>query len=135
MQCTHHEVACFCSRHADLDSFAVAHFADENDFGRLAQRSAKTVGKRAEVVTHFPLVERRLLLRMHEFDRVFQRHDVYRFRFVEFIQKGGKRRGLTASGCSSDEDETRLFSGNRVKYRRQIELIHTRNRPSRVCGG
>ena len=81
VQCAHDQVAGFRGRHADFDRFAVAHFADENDFGSLAQRSAKSGGERAEVVSHFPLVERRLLLRMDEFDRIFERDDVNRFRF------------------------------------------------------
>ena len=39
----------FGGAEGDLDRFAVAHFADQNDLGRLAQGGAEAVGKSVEI--------------------------------------------------------------------------------------
>jgi hypothetical protein len=60
------QVAGFRRAQRDFDRVAVAHFADENDLGRLAQRGAQAVGKAVEINAQFALVERGLVVRMHE---------------------------------------------------------------------
>ena len=110
VQRAHDQVAGFRGGHADFDSFTVAHFTDENDLRRLAQRGAQAGGECAEVVSHFPLIERRLLLRVHELDRVFECHDVHRLRFVQFIQQRSQRRGFSASGRARNQHESGLLS-------------------------
>ena len=127
MQSTHHKVAGFRGGHADFDSFTVAHFTDENDLRRLAQRGAQAGGECAEVVSHFPLIERRLLLRVHELDRVFECHDVHRLRFVQFIQQRSQRRGFSASGRARNQHESGLFFRDRMKNGRKVELVDTGN--------
>ena len=127
VQCAHDQMAGFRGGHADLDGFAVAHFADENDLGSLAQRGAQSGGEGAEVVAHFALVESRLLLRMHEFDGIFERDDVDRLGLVQFVQQGRQRCRLTGAGRAGDQHQPGFFLCNRVENRRQIELIDAWN--------
>ena len=46
VQRAQHQMAGFRRAQGDLHRLAVAHFADENDLGRLAQRGAQAVGRR-----------------------------------------------------------------------------------------
>ena len=56
------QMAGFRRAQGDFHRFLVAHFADENDLGRLAQRGAQAVGVAVEINAQFALVERRLLV-------------------------------------------------------------------------
>ena len=67
------------------------------------------MAKVAEVVAHFALVESRFFLRMDKLHRVFQRHNMDRFGFIQLVQQRGQRRGFPASGCTRNEDES-VFS-------------------------
>ena len=46
---------------------------------------------------------------MNELNRIFQRHDVHRLRFVNFIENRRQSGGFTAAGRAGDEDESRFF--------------------------
>ena len=63
---------------SDLDGFAVAHFADENDFGRLAQRGAQCQRKCRRVGVQLALVNGRFLVAMQELDGILDGEDVVR---------------------------------------------------------
>ena len=71
-------MAGFRGHERDFHGGAIAHFADQNDFWRLAKRGAQAIGIIVEIVPEFALIEGGLASRMHEFDRIFQRHDVDR---------------------------------------------------------
>ena len=86
VQGAHDEMARFRGRHADLNRFAIAHFSDEHDLRGLAKCRAQSGSKVDEVVTHFALIEGRSLLGVDEFDRIFQRDDMDRLRFVQVVQ-------------------------------------------------
>jgi hypothetical protein len=91
VQRAEHEVTGFRRAQGDAHGFAIAHFADQNDLGSLAQRGAQTGSKTTEVRAEFALVERGLHVRMHIFDRVFQRDDVDAFVAVDFVQDRRER--------------------------------------------
>ena len=57
------QMAGFRRAQGDLHRLLVAHFADENDLGRLAQRGAQAVGVGIEINAQFALVESRLVVR------------------------------------------------------------------------
>ena len=48
------QVAGFGRGQADLHGFPVAHFAHQNDLGRLAQGRSQATGEGVEVGPHFP---------------------------------------------------------------------------------
>ena len=109
VQRAQNEVAGFRGHQRDFDGGAVAHFADENDFRRLAQRGAQAVRIIVKIVSEFALVEGGLARRMHELDRILQRDDVHRLRFVDLVEDRGQGGRLAAAGRAGDEDETRFF--------------------------
>ena len=61
---------------AGLDGLEVAHLADQDDVGVLAQRAAQRLRERPRVDRHLALVDDRLLVAVQELDRVLDRHDV-----------------------------------------------------------
>ena len=73
-----HEVAGLGGDERRLDRLGVAHFADEDDVGVLAQRAAQARRVRRRVEADFALRDDRLRVLVHELDRVFDREDVQR---------------------------------------------------------
>ena len=121
------QMAGFGGRHADLHGFAVAHFADQNHFRRLAQRGAKAAGKRVEVDSQLPLVERGLLLRVHILDRILKRDDVDGFVFVDFVEQGGQGRRLAGARRAGHEDKSGFFLRHILEYVRHAQVLHGRD--------
>ena len=76
VQCAEDKVASFGGGDCSADGFKVAHFADENRVRVLTQRTADGVCKRRHVVVDFALRYNALLVRVVEFDWVFNRDDV-----------------------------------------------------------
>ena len=109
----HDQVAGFGGAEADFHRFAVAHFADQDDFGGLAQGGAQAGGKGAEIAAHFALVEGGFFLRMDKFHRVFQGDDVDGLGFVDLVEHGGQGGGFAGAGRAGDEDEAGFFLGAR----------------------
>ena len=68
MQGADDQVAGLGRLHAQLDGLAVAHLADQDDLGGLAQGGAQAVGKSVEVAAELPLVEGGLDIGMDELD-------------------------------------------------------------------
>src|SRR4029077_9266359 len=86
-----------------LDSFAVAHFADEDYLGRLAQRGAKGQGKVGCVAVQFALVNRRALVVVQELDGVFDGDDVVVTLPIDAVEESGE--GGTLAGSSRPGDQ------------------------------
>ena len=63
---------------AGLDRLEVAHLADQDDVGILAQRAAQRVRERLRVDRDLALVDDRLVVAVQVLDRVLDRHDVRR---------------------------------------------------------
>ena len=76
MECTHHQMAGFGSGQRYFDGFEIAHFADQNHVGVLAQSRSQGVGKAVGVNANFALVHDRTTIANQEFDGVLDRHDV-----------------------------------------------------------
>ena len=60
----------------DLNGFAVAHFAHQNHFGRLAQGGAQRQGEARRVAVQLALVNRALLVVVQKLDGIFDGEDV-----------------------------------------------------------
>src|SRR5215208_7136487 len=69
----HHKMSSLRGIQSNLDRGPVAHFADQDDLGSLAERGAQSAGKAVVIRTELALIYRRLLLRIDEFHRIFQR--------------------------------------------------------------
>ena len=70
------QVAGFGGFESDFDGFFVAHFADQNDLGRLAQGGAQGERETWRVAVKFALVNRGFLVAVQEFDGVLNGEDV-----------------------------------------------------------
>src|SRR6478735_1225447 len=77
-----YEVSGFGRLEGDLNRLAVAHLADEDDLGSLAEGCAQREGKRRRVAVQFALVYGALLVAVQELDRILNRQDVLGTRLV-----------------------------------------------------
>ena len=71
-----HEVPGLGGRQRRLDGLLVAHLADQDHVGVLAQHPSQRALEGGGVHADFALVDHRALVRVHELDRVLDRHDV-----------------------------------------------------------
>lgn len=71
------------SLQSQLDGLVIAHLADQNHLGRLAQRRAQPVGERVDIAPQLALVEGRLDSGMHELER----DDVDRLGFISISRR------------------------------------------------
>src|SRR4029077_3602131 len=70
------QVACFRRFQRDFDRFAVAHFADQNDLGRLPQGGAQSQGECRSIAVEFALMYGGLFVVMAKLNRIFDAQDV-----------------------------------------------------------
>ena len=70
------------------------------------QRVEQCLLETRRVAAHFTLPEVGTPRSKGVFDRTFNRHDVTRLGQVDFLDQGGQRRGLAATGRAADEDQT-----------------------------
>src|SRR5207244_817388 len=66
------EVPSLSGAQCDTHGVTIAHFTDQNHFGRLAQRRAQSVGEAIEICSQFPLIKRRLFMRVDKFNAVVE---------------------------------------------------------------
>jgi hypothetical protein len=76
VQSGEHEVARLGRGQRGLDRLVVAHLADEDDVGILAERAAERLGERLGVDLDLALVDDRFLVAVEKLDRVLDRDDV-----------------------------------------------------------
>ena len=117
------QMAGFRGAQGDFHRVAIAHFADENDLGRLAQRGAQAVDVRIEINAQFTLVERRPIVRMNIFHRVFQSDDVEGLGCVDFVQNGGQCGGFAGAGGAGDKNQAGFFLRDELENFRELQLI------------
>ena len=100
MECAQDEVACLSRHQCHFDRGAIAHFADQNDFGRLAERGPQAVGIIVKIVPELPLIEGGALCGVDEFDRVFEGDDVDGLLLVDLIEERRQGCRFAAAGCT-----------------------------------
>ena len=92
---------------------------------RSAARSARR--ERRRVAVQLALVDRALLVRVQELDRILDREDVIGARLVDQVDDRGERRRLARAGRSGHEHDAVLERGDVGERRRQIQLRERRN--------
>ena len=93
-----HEVAGLGGGQRRLHGLLVAHLADQDHVGVLAQDAAQGALEGGGVHPDFALVDRRALVAVHELDRVLDRHDVLAHRVVHVVDHRRERRRLARAG-------------------------------------
>ena len=105
------------------DRLEVAHLADEDHVGVLAQRGAKRLGERRRVRADLALVDDAGPVVVQELDRVLDREDVLVPGVVDVVEQRGERRRLARAGRPGDEHEPARLVGELVEPRRDAELL------------
>ena len=90
-----HEVARFGGGDGCADRLEVVHFAHEDHVRVLAERAADRLGEARHVGADLALRDKRLAGGVVEFDRVFDRDDVYAAFAVDHVEHRGERGRFT----------------------------------------
>lgn len=102
------EVPRFGGGHGDADRLVIAHLAEQDDVGRLAERGAQRRHIALGVGRDLPLADDGMLVPVEELDGVLQRDDVGAAGVVDRVDHAGERRRFAAPGRAGDEHESLL---------------------------
>ena len=95
------------------DRLHVAHLADEDHVGVLAQRGLQAEREGRRVRPQLALVDDALLVVVQELDRVLDREDVLVARLVDLVDDRGERRRLARARRARDEHDAARLLGER----------------------
>ena len=109
------EVARLGRLHCRLRRLGVAHLADQDHVGVLAQRPAERLVERGRVEPDLALVDDARPVVVEELDRVLDRDDVTPPRGVDVPDDRGERRRLAGAGRAGAEDETARLVGQQLR--------------------
>ena len=98
-----------------LDRLEVAHFADEDDVGILAQRGAQRGGEAVRVGVDLALVDETALVLVDVLDRILDGDDVLAALGVDLVDHRRQRRRLAAAGRAGDEHQAARPLGQRCR--------------------
>src|SRR2546427_1435378 len=119
MQRGHDQVTRLGSFEGDLDRFAVAHLANENDLRRLPEGGSQSQREGWCVGMQFALMDSRFLVAMQELDGVLDGEDVIGLVFVHLVENGGECRRLART--RSEEHTSELQSQSNLVCRLLLE--------------
>jgi hypothetical protein len=117
------EVARLGGGQRGLDRLVVAHFADEDDVGVLAQGAPEGQRKALRVDVDLALVHDGLLVAVQELDRVLDRHDVLVAGRVDVVDHRGERRRLARAGRPGAQDQAALLLADFLEHGGKEELL------------
>src|SRR6266850_1382330 len=127
MQRGHDKVARFRGFESDFNRLAVAHFAYENDFWRLAQRRAQGQRKSRRIGMQFALMDGRFLMTMQKLDGIFDGEYVVRLLLVHLVENGRERGGFYGARRAGDEYDAVPQINDLFQRRGQMELFKSWN--------
>ena len=120
-----HEVPGLGCGERGRDRLEVAHLADEDHVGVLAQRGAQAVGERRRVLADLALVDDARPVVVQELDRVLDGEDVLVPGAVDVVEERGEGRRLAGAGRAGDEHEAARLVREVVQARREAELLES----------
>ena len=133
MQRAENQMTGFAGVEHNFHRFAVADFADKNDFWCLPHGGAHASVKTVKITPQFPLAERGLDRRKHKFNRIFQREDVDISGLVDFVQYGSHCGRLAHTRATGYKDDTVFFLDDLLECRGQVERFKGRNQRLKVA--
>ncbi len=74
-----------------MEPFAVAHFADKNQFGSLTQSGPQCEGESGSVRVKLALMNGGAFVVVEELDRILNRNDVAGLLFVDLVHESRER--------------------------------------------
>ena len=123
MERAEHQVPGLRRLDGDRHRLEVAHLADEDDVGVLAQRGAQRVLERRGVEADLALVHEALLVLVHELERVLDRDDVIAALAVHVVHQRAERGGLARARRPRDEDEPLRLLADLQQFPRQRHVL------------
>ncbi len=127
MQGAEDHVAGFGGMERGGDGFQIAHFADQDDVGVLAEAGAQSAAKGRGIDFHLALIDEAFLVAMQEFDGVFDGDDVLGTRRVDAVDHGRKRGGLARAGDAGDQHQAARFFADALGDGGKKELFKSAN--------
>ena len=121
VQSGHDEVPGFRGFQRNLNGLAIAHFANQDHFGRLAQSGPQRQAEARGIAVQLALVNGALLVRMDEFDRIFDGDDVPRFLDVDLVDDRSERGALAGAGWPGDQHNSIDQAGDVAQLRRKVQ--------------
>ena len=110
-------------RERRLDGLLVAHLADENHVGVLAQDPAERALEGGGVHPDLALVDHGAHVLVHELDRILDRHDVLAHRVVHVVDHRRERRRLSRTSGAGEQHDPALLLGEFANHHRQREFL------------
>ena len=98
------------------DRLQVAHLADQDHVGVLAQRRTQTEREVGRIGADLALVDDRALVLVQELDRVLDREDVVLVLGVDHVEHRRQRRRLARAGRAGDQHEAARLGGQLAQH-------------------
>ena len=105
------------------DRLEVAHLADEDHVGVLAQRGTQGGGERGRVRSQLALVDQAVPVPVEELDRVLDRDDVVVPAGVDLVDQRRQRRRLARARRPGEQHQPARLARELVHDRRQAQLV------------
>jgi hypothetical protein len=105
------------------DRLQVAHLADQDHVGVLAQGGAQAEREVGRVGADLALVDDRAFVLVQELDRVLDREDVVLVLAVDHVDHRRQGRALARAGRAGDEDEAARFGAELAQHLRHAERV------------
>src|ERR1700677_5241013 len=105
----------------------VAHFADHDDVGVLAQDVFETVGEGGGVEADFALFDDGLVVFKDVFNGVFEGDDMFAAVGVDVLDHGGQGGGLTTAGGARQENDAAGGLGNLFQDGQKAQFLEARH--------
>ena len=116
------EMAGFGGLERGVDSFEIAHLADHDHVGILAERGAQGVGERGGIGPDFALRDDAAVVGEHELDRILDGHDLALALTVDLVEHRHQGRRFTHARRSRHEDEAAANLSDVAEDRRKIQI-------------
>lgn len=115
-----HEVSGFGGGDGDAHGLGVAHLADDEDVGGLAQGGSQGGREVRGVDADLDLLDYAAQVSVLVLDGVFDGDDMARFPSIDFVNQGGDGGGLAGAGGASDKDQSSRQAAERFDGGRQV---------------
>ena len=115
-----HQMSRLRRRQRDPHRLGIAHLADDDDVGRLAQRGAQRGREVGRVDADLHLLDQALTVHVLVLDRILDGDDVPRLAAVDLLDQRRQRRRLARAGRAADEHEAARQARELLDAGRQV---------------
>ena len=123
VQRAEHEMAGLGRGQREPDRLEVAHLADQDDVGILAQGRAQRLAEAERVAVHLALVDQAALRLVHELDRVLDRDDVLGAVDVDVVDHARERGRLARAGRAGHQHQPARQHAQVLEHLRRVQVL------------